>query len=190
MAESKQRNDFDDQEDERKFKSGPASFLLVVIKQVREAATLIPECNSIETLKLANNIVEMSNTLEYYIKIDETRAKKKEQTTSEYSRLIRKMKKKRKLSYFYRLKNEKMAEIYKEYYNKNEITVPSHLVPKHQPEESKHEYQLRVEHAKQKLKQEIQILESRRDTYEKKTKMMDNEIDNMIVTKYDKHPMK
>ena len=132
----------------------------------------------------------MSNTLEYYIKIDETRAKKKEQTTSEYSRLIRKMKKKRKLSYFYRLKNEKMAEIYKEYYNKNEITVPSHLVPKHQPEESKHEYQLRVEHAKEKLKQEIQILESRRDTYEKKTKMMDNEIDNMIVTKYDKHPMK
>ena len=99
------------------------------------------------------------------------------------------MKKKRKLSYYYHLKNEKMAEFYKEYYNKNEITVPSHLVPKHQPEESKQEYQLRVEHAKQKLKQEIEILESRRDTYEKKTKMMDNEIDNMIMTKYDKLPI-
>ena len=187
MAESKQRNGFDDQEDETRFQSGPASFLLVVIKQVRETATLIPECNPIDTLKLARNIVEMSNTLEYYIKIDETRDTKKEQTISEYSRLIRKMKKKRKLFYYYRLKNEKMAEIYKEYCNKNEITVPSHLVPKLQPEETKQEYQLRVEHAKEKLKQEIQILEPRRDTYEKKTKMMDNEIDNMIMTKYDKH---
>ena len=70
----------------------------------------------------------------------ETRAIKKEQTKSEYSRLIRKMKKKGKLSYYYRLKNEEMAEIYKEYYNKNEVTVPSHLVPKHQPEETKQEY--------------------------------------------------
>ena len=137
MAESKQRNGFDDQVDVTSFQSGPASFLLIVIKQVRETATLIPECNPIDTLKLAKNIVEMSNTLEYHIKIDETRATKKEQTTSEYSRLIRQMKKKRKLFYYYRLKNEKMAEIYKKYCNKNEITVPSHLVPKHQPEETK-----------------------------------------------------
>ena len=132
----------------------------------------------------------MSNTLEYYIQKDETRATKKETTTPEYPRLIRKMKKKRKLFYYYRLKSERMAEIYKEYYKKNETTVPRHLVPKHRPEETKQEYQLRVEHAKEKLKQEIQILESRRDSYEKKTKIMDDEIDTMIKTKYDKHPMK
>ena len=68
--------------------------------------------------------------------------------------------------------------------------MPSHLIPKHRPEETKQENQLRIEHAKQKLKQEIHIAESRRDTYEKKTKMLDNEIDNMIMTKYDKDPFK
>ena len=118
------------------------------------------------------------------------RATEKEQTTSERSRLIRKMKKKRKLSYYYCLKNERMTEIYKEYYNRNEIKVPKHLVPKDQPEESEQECQLRVKHAKQKLKQEIEIMQSRRTTYENTTKMMDNEIKNMIMTQYDKHPLK
>ena len=128
--------------------------------------------------------------MEYYIKIDERRTTKKEQMTSDYSRIIKKMKKKRKLSYYYCLKNERMAELYKEFYNKKEITVPDHLVPKHKPEESKQEYQLRLDHSKQKLKQEIQILESRRETYEKKTKMMDNEIDTIIITKYENDPIK
>ena len=116
------------------------------------------------------------------------RAKTKKQTASDYQRIVRKMKKKRKLFYYYRLKDERKAKIYKECYNKNEITVPSHLIPKHQPEETKQEYRLRIEHAKQRLKQEIEILESRRDTYEKKTKKIDNEIDNMIKLKYDKDP--
>ena len=54
----------------------------------------MPECNPIDTLKLAKNIVEMSNTLEYYIQKHETRATKMETMTSEYPRRIRKMKKK------------------------------------------------------------------------------------------------
>ena len=68
--------------------------------------------------------------------------------------------------------------------------MPSHLVPRHKPEETKLEYQLRIEHAKEKRRQEIQILESRRDSYEKKTKIMGNEIDTMIKTRYDVHTMK
>ena len=56
--------------------------------------------------------------------------------------------------------------------------MPSHLVPKYKPKETEQEHQLRVEHAKEKLKHDIQILQSRRDSYEKKTKIMDNEIDD------------
>ena len=190
MAESKQRNGLDDQEDERIFQSGQASFLLVVIRQIREAATLILDCNPMNALRMAEIIVKDSETLEFYIKNDEKIAKTNEQTASEYSRIIRKKKKKRKLSYYYRLKNERKAKIYKEYYKKNETTVPSHLIPKHRPEETKQEYELRIEHAKEKLKQEIQIAESRRDSYEKKTKVLDNKIDNMIMRKYDKDPIK
>jgi len=110
--------------------------------------------------------------------------------TSDYSRNIKKMKKKRKLSYYYYLKNERMAQLYKGYYNKKEITVPNHLIPRHKPEETKQEYQLRLDHSQQKLKQEIQILESKRETYEKKTKIIDNEIDTIIMMRYEKHPIK
>ena len=130
MAEGKQRNGVDDQEDERIFQSGQASFLLVVIRQIREAATLILDCNPMNALRIAEIIVKDSETLEFYIKNDEKIAKTNEQTASEYSRISRKMKKKRKLSYYYRLKNERKAKIYKEYYKKNEATVPSHLIPK------------------------------------------------------------
>ena len=143
MAESIQHKGFDDKQDETRFHSSRASFLLVVVKQIRESAILISECNPNDMLKLAKNIVELSNTLEYHIKIDETRATKKEQITLNYIRTTKKMKKKRKLSYYYYLKNETMAELYKEYYNKKEITVTNHLVPKHKPEETKQEYQLR-----------------------------------------------
>ena len=80
---SKQRNGFDDQEDETRFQSGPASFLHVVIKQVREAATVIPESNPIGTLKLANNIVEMSNTLEYYMLKRKLRRKNRPQQSTQ-----------------------------------------------------------------------------------------------------------
>jgi len=68
--------------------------------------------------------------------------------------------------------------------------VPNHLIPRHKPEETKQEYQLRLDHSQQKLKQEIQILESKRETYEKKTKIIDNEIDTIIMTRYEKHPIK
>ena len=68
--------------------------------------------------------------------------------------------------------------------------MPSHLIPKPRPEETRQEYELRIEHAKEKLKQEIQIAESRRDSYEKKTEMLDNEIDNTMMRKYNKNPVK
>ena len=79
MAESKHRKGFDDKQNEPRFHSSQASFLLVVVKRIRESAILIPECKPNGILKLATNIVKLSNTLEHYIKIDETRAKKKEQ---------------------------------------------------------------------------------------------------------------
>ena len=93
MAESRQQNGLDDQEDETMFQSGQASFLLVVIRQIREAATLILDCNPMNALRMAEIIVKDSETLEYYIKNNEKTAKTNEQTTSEYSRIIRKMKK-------------------------------------------------------------------------------------------------
>ena len=96
MAESKQRNGFVHQEDEKRFQSGQASFLLIVIRQIRQAANLILECNPMNTLRMAEIIVKDSETLEYYIKNDDKIAKTNEQTISEYSRTIRKMKKKEK----------------------------------------------------------------------------------------------
>ena len=39
-----------------------------------------------------------------------------------------------------------MAELNKEYFNKKEITVQNHLVPKHKREETKQEHQLRLDH--------------------------------------------
>ena len=192
MAESKKRKGFDDKQDKTRFHSSQTSFLLFVVKQIRESAILIPDCNPNDVLKLATKIVKLSNALEHYKKIEGTTATKKEKMASDYSRIIKKMKKKRKLSYYYYLKNKRMAELYKEYYNKKEITAPNHLIPKNKPEESKQERQLRLNHSKQKLKQEIQILESRRDTYGKKMMMVmvDNEIDTIIMKKYEKDPIK
>jgi len=62
---------------ETRFQSSEASFLLVVVKQIRESTILLPEYNPNDMLKLAKNMVKLSNTLEYYIKIGETRATKK-----------------------------------------------------------------------------------------------------------------
>ena len=74
MAETKQNNGCDDKQIETRFQSSQASFLLVEIKQIRESAIFMPECNPNDMLKLAKNIVKLSNTLENYIKIDETSA--------------------------------------------------------------------------------------------------------------------
>ena len=115
--------------------------VLVVLRQIREAGTPILECNPMNVLRIAEITVKDSEALEYYIKNDEKIAKKNEETASEYSRMVRKIKK-RKLSYYHRLQNESKAKIYKEYYKKNETTVPSHLIPKNRPEEAKQEYQL------------------------------------------------
>ena len=55
MAESKQQKGFDDQEDETLFQSGQASFILEVITQIRETATLLLESNLNEGLAQNEN---------------------------------------------------------------------------------------------------------------------------------------
>ena len=65
MAECKQQRGFEDQEDETRFQSGQASFILVVIRQIRETATVLSESNTTEEIDLAGNIVRMSRTLEF-----------------------------------------------------------------------------------------------------------------------------
>jgi len=44
-----------------------------------------------------------------------------------------------------------------------------------------------VKHVSQKLKKEIEILQLKSYTYEKKINVIDEEINNMMVTKYEKH---
>ena len=105
MAENKQNNGCDDKQNETRFQSSQASFLLVEIKQIRESVNLMPECNLTDMLKLAKNIVKLSNTLENYIKIDETSVVEKEQMTG-CSRTIKKMKKKGKRFYYFYLKTK------------------------------------------------------------------------------------
>ena len=131
MAESKQQKGFEGQEDETRFQSGQASFILVVIRQIRETATVLSESSITEEIDLAENIVKMSRILEDYVQSGQTRATTKEQKPFDYSKIIRKMKKKRKLAYYHYFKNKRITEIYNEIYNINEITVPKHLVPRH-----------------------------------------------------------
>ena len=135
--------------------------------------------------------MSLSEVLEFYVQKDETRAtNNKKQTPSNYSRIIRKKKKKRKLLYYYQLKSEKIAEMYEALCDNTEMSLPNHLDPKHQREETKEEYKLRVNQAQQKLMEEIEILRLKSDTYGEKIKMIDKEIDNMIIVKYENHPIK
>ena len=120
--------------------------------------------------------MRLSEVLEFYVQKDETRAPNKKQTPLNYLRIIRKNKKKRKLFYYYTLKSEKIAEMYKDLYDKTEMSLPKHVDPKHHRDETKKEYKLRVKHAQQKLMEEIGILRSKIDTYRKKMKMIDKEI--------------
>ena len=132
----------------------------------------------------------MSRALEDYVQSGQRRATTKEQKPFEYSKIIRKMKKKRKLTYYYFFKNKRITEIYKESYNKNEITVPKHLVPRHHPEETKQEFQLRTKHARQKLTQEMELSESKKNTYGKRMKTIDERINDLIEMKYGDYPLK
>ena len=90
------------------------------------------------------------------------------------------MKKMRKLAYHNFLKNKKITELYEEGYRKSDIKVPKHLGPKHHPEETNQEYQLRLKHAKQTLKQEIELAPSKRDSYKEKIRSIDERIDDTI----------
>ena len=163
---------------------------MYVITQIRETATLLSESNLNEDIDLAGNIVNMTKILEHYIQRDETRTSTQEQKSLQYSKIMRKMKKKRKLAYYNFLKNKKIAELYEECYNKSDIKVPKHLAPKRHPEESKQEYQLRIKHAKQRLKQEIELSQSKRDSYKEKIKTIDKKIEDIIEFMHAKYPFK
>ena len=100
------------------------------------------------------------------------------------------MKKKRKIAYYYYLKNKNIGKIYNECYNEHDIILPKCLVPKHRPDETKEEYELRLKHAKQKLQQEAEFLLSRRGYYETKFNNIDNEIETLIETKHGKDSLR
>ena len=91
-----ERIGFDGQEAETSFQPGQAPYILLIIRQIREAATLLSEGNPTKECKLVDNSVSLSEVLEYYVLKDETRATNKKQTPSNYSRIIRKKKRKRK----------------------------------------------------------------------------------------------
>ena len=94
------------------------------------------------------------------------------------------------MAYNYYLKNKNVGKIYIECYNETDITLPKCLVPKHRPDETKQEYELRLKYAEQKLQQEAELLLSRGNNYEKKFNNVDNEIENLIETKRGKDSLK
>ena len=56
--------------------------------------------------------------------------------------------------------------------------------------ESRQAYHLRIQHAKQRLKQEIEQSQSRRDSYKEKIKTIDKKIDDIIEFMHGKYPFK
>ena len=88
------------------------------------------------------------------------------------------------MAYYYYLKNTNIAEIYSECYDKNCITIPKQLVPRHRRNESIQEYNLRLQHAKEKLYQETEIVEYRMNKYKEKLYRIDIEIDNLIENRH------
>ena len=67
-----ERIGFDGQEAETSFQPGQAPYILLVIRQIREAATLLSKGNPKKECKLAENIVRLSEVLEFYVQKDET----------------------------------------------------------------------------------------------------------------------
>ena len=102
-----------------------------------------------------------------------------------------KMKKKRKMAYFYHLKNKNLIRIYNEWYNNmKEIVLPRYLVPKHRPEETREEYQLRIIQNKERLLHETEIFKIKMNNYERKFKCIDLEVKDFIREKFNDQPTK
>ena len=185
MAENKEHDEgMDDQKDEAALLPlGETSFKLVAIRQIIEATNLLSDTELPEDNVLKEVILKMAQVLKELTLEEEGKATSKQHKPVNYSKVLRKMKKKRKMVYYYCLKNKNIAEMYSECYNKDSITIPKQLVPKHRRNETIQEYNLRLQHAKEKLLQETEILEFRKNKYKEKLRQMDIEIDNLIENK-------
>ena len=185
MAENREQDEgMDDQKDEAALLSGETSFKLVAIRQIIEATNLLSDTELPEDNTLKGVILKMAQILKELLLEEEGKATWKQHEPVNYSKILRKMKKKRKMAYYYYLKNKNIAEMYSECYDKNYITIPKQLVPKHHRNETIQEYNLRLQHAKEKLYQKTEILEFRKNKYKEKVHQMDIEIDDLIENKY------
>ena len=93
------------------------------------------------------------------------------------------------MAYFYHLKNKNLIRIYNEWYNSTkEIVLPRYLVPKHRPEETCEEYQLRLIHNKERLLHETEIFKIKMNNYERKFKSIDTEVKDFIQEKFFDQP--
>ena len=140
--------------------------------------------------KMIEVILKLTKILEERVQLEEIKATSKQHQPLRYSYHLRKMKRKRKIAYYYYLKNKNICKIYNECYDENEIILPKCLIPKHRSDETKEEYELRLKHAKQKLQQETELLLSRRGYYETKFNNIDKEIETLIETKHGKDSLR
>ena len=136
-------------------------------------------------------IVSLTKIMEESIRLDKAeRTLPQKYRQSRHSYTLRKMKKKRKLAYYFYLKSKIIAVIYTKCYNKNDTSLPKYLIPKNRPEKSGQEYELRLKYARQRLQQEADLIHVRRNGYEKKFNNIDKEFNNLIKTIYAKDPLK
>ena len=185
MAENREHDEgMDDQQDEAALPSGETSFKLVAIRQIIHATNLLSDTEIPEDSILKEVILKMAQVLKELTLEEEGKSTSKQHEPFDYSKILRKMKKRRKMAYYYYLKNKNIAEIYSECYDKNCITIPKQLVPRHRRNETKEEYNLRLQHAKEKLYQETEIIEFRMNKYKEKLHRIDIEIDNLIENRH------
>ena len=184
MAENKGFKGLEDQKNEetdQAHSSGQASFSLVITRQIIEAARLL-STNNMDT---NNKLIEIIETL---TKILEEQEEMKAKSRPSFN--WRKIKRKRKMAYYYCIKSESQLEIYKECFNKNEITLPKHHIPKCRKDETTEEYELRLKIKKQNLKQEAEILKLRSRNYKEKVNALDIQVRNFIESTYNQNETK
>ena len=119
-----------------------------------------------------------------------TRGIAKQQQKLKIAQNLRKLKKKRKLAYYYALKNRNLAKLYDGCCEQKYITIPKNFVPKHRQEETKQECEVRLKHCKYRLMQDKELLQLRADRYTEKFRTLDKDIDIPIEMKYSKTPPK
>ena len=191
MAKNKEREGFCEQNDEpiEENSSGRASFELVVIGQIIAATRLMND--DLENNNKMKAVIEgfaliLKERRELNIQDAPNQDTEKHQINP-FS--WRKMKKKRKMAYYYHLKNKSLMHIYKKLHDMKDIVLPKHLIPKHRPEETQGEYQLKLKYCKERLLHETQLLEIRRKHYEKRFKAIDYEVQQFIEKKFCDQPI-